>query len=153
LGLNLSTTVVIDKLLLIFCAAVGIFLFAYLASAEGYSPRVVAAAVLLTATSVLFVVFATRVASEMLYLPLSMAALIALKKYERAAVISRWLVISALVLVAAMLTRSVVVGLLRAAVLFLASKREFKRASLLILSAALLWSPWYFVSRKTGAGV
>ncbi len=153
LGFDISTSVVIYKLLLIGCGALGLYLFARFAIAEGHSPWVASAAIVLSSVSIIFIGFTTRVASEMLYLLLSVGALIALRKYEQSSYKSRWLAVSALCLVASLLTRSIGILMLGAAVLCWVLKRKFRHATFLIISSAVLWLPWFILSKTAGAGV
>lgn len=153
LGFDLSTSVVIYKLILICCGALGLYCFARFALAEGYSKHLVPAAILLASVSITFVGFTTRVASEMLYLLLSALALVALNKYEQSSLKSRWLPLSAVFLVTLVLTRSIGLVMLVAALLSWVIKREFKRAILLIIASVALWLPWFLVSKTGGSGV
>jgi hypothetical protein len=152
-GLEISASVILYKLLLIACGAAGLFLFARFAISEGCSRRVVSAAILLASVSITLAGYTVRVASEMLYFLLSVAALVALSRYERASRASRWMFIAALLLVATILTRSIGVALVAAAVLSWGLRRDFKRVLLILASTALLWLPWILLSRQSSAGV
>ncbi|MEK6302733.1 MAG: hypothetical protein AABO41_18640 [Acidobacteriota bacterium] len=153
LGLDPSTSVVIYKLVLIACGAVGLYCFAHFALAEGYSRQLVSSAMLLASVSIIFVGFTTRVGSEMLYVLFSALALLALNKYEQSSLKSRWLALSALFLVASVLTRSIGLVMLGAAVLSWILKRDFRRAALLVIASVVLWSPWFMLSKTGGSGV
>jgi 4-amino-4-deoxy-L-arabinose transferase-like glycosyltransferase len=152
-GFDLSTNVILYKLVLIACGAASLYLFSRLAVAKGFSREAVSAVILLASVSIVFVGFTTRVASEMLYSLLAVAALLALTKYERGSSISRWLLVSALLLVACLLTRSIGVVLIGAAFLTLTLKRDFKRAILIVITAGLVWLPWFVVSRGEGSAI
>jgi hypothetical protein len=152
-GFDLSTTVILYKLLLIACGAVSLYLFARLATEEGFSSEAVSSATLLSAVSIVFVGFTTRVGSEMLYSMLSVAALIAFTRYERASIVSRRLLVLALFLVACVLTRSIGFVLIGSAFLTLLLKRDLKRAAVVGFSAGLLWLPWFLMSRSRGSGI
>ena len=153
LGFNLSTSVILYKLVLIGCGTLALYCFARFALAEGYSKQLVSSAVLLASVSITLVGFTTRVASELPYLLLSVLALIALNRYEQSPLKSRWLALSALFLVASILTRSVGIVMLAAALLSWVLKRDFRRAVLLVTASAVLWLPWFVLSKTGGSGV
>lgn len=81
-GFSFPTTVLLYKLMLIACGAGALFLFSRLIQAEGYSPLVQSASILLAATSIPFVGFTYRVASEMPFTLFSMLALFWFHRFQ-----------------------------------------------------------------------
>lgn len=142
---SFDAQVVTFKLLLIACGALGLYLFTRLARDEGYSSTTITLAVMLSATSIAFVSYTYRVASEMLYVLLSILTLLAAHRYERGPKLSAWLGLTSLLMAATILTRSVGVVLFGATFLSLFLRKEFARAALITATTLLLLSPWFLL--------
>ncbi|MBI4853868.1 MAG: hypothetical protein HY819_18895 [Acidobacteria bacterium] len=149
---ELKTSIIIFKLMLIACGAIGLATFVYLARQEGYREPTITYSVIISATSIAMIGHNVRVASEMLYILLSILALISLNHYEQAPKISRYLFLSAFLIVASLLTRSIGIFLLPAIFISWAIKREFTKIALLFSLVILLLTPWVILTKKTGAG-
>ena len=152
LNFDLKTTLIIFKLILIACGTIGLYAFVHLAKQEGYKEPAITYAIIISATSIAMVGHSSRVASEMLYILLSILALICLNYYEKAPKISRYLFFSALLIVGCLLTRSVGVLLLPAIFISWIIRREFLKLALLFSLVILLLSPWIILTKRTGAG-
>ncbi|HEY6333854.1 MAG TPA: hypothetical protein VI756_31345 [Blastocatellia bacterium] len=153
-GLPLGTTIVICKVLLIALGALGLWGLARLMSIEEYPAGLLPWGLVISAVSVAFVSYTCRVASEMLYFPLSVLALVAVHNYRRTALRSWWLPAAILLLAALVLTRSIGALLVAAIVLDLAWKRDFKRLLLLAVPVGIMLMAWSLGTsgRTPGAG-
>jgi hypothetical protein len=152
LGLPLNATIVICKLVLIGCGAFGLWGLSRLARLEGYPAFAVPWALALSAASIAFVTFSCRVASEMLYFPLSVFALLAVCQYRRSPYKSWWLPVSVVLMGAMILTRSVGIFLLAAVILDFLRKRELKRLVLLAVPVGLILLAWAWSTRAATPG-
>jgi hypothetical protein len=141
-GLPFGATIVICKVLLIACGALGLCALARLMEIEGYPGGLVPWGLVIAAASVAFVGYTCRVASEMLYFPLSVMALVAVHRYRLAALKSWWLPAAILLLAGLVLTRSIGALLVAAIVLDLAWKRDFKRLLLLAVPVGIILAAW-----------
>lgn len=150
---DLKTSIIIFKIMLIFCAAGALLTFSHLAKQEGYKEPNITYAIVISATSITMVGHTSRVASEMLFIFLSILALICLNYYKDSAnKISPYLFLSALLIVSCILTRSIGIFLLPAIFLSWIIRREFLKITLLFSLVIILMSPWVILTKKTGAG-
>lgn len=149
---DLKISLIIFKLMLIVCGAIGLWLFVYLAKQEGHKEPTITYAIIISATSIAMIGHNTRVASEMLYILLSVLALICLNCYEKEPKISRYLFFSALLIIGCILTRSIGIFLLPAIFISWVIKREFLKIALLFSLVIILISPWVILTKRTGAG-
>jgi hypothetical protein len=152
LDLPLNTTIVISKLVLIGCGALGLWGLARLARLEGYPDFAIPWALALSAASIAFVTFTCRVASEMLYFPLSVFALMAICRYRRSPYRSWWLPTSVVLVGAMILTRSVGIFLLAAVGMDLLRKREFRRLVLIAAPVGVILAAWAWSTRAATPG-
>lgn len=151
-NLALDTKLIIFKIILIIFGAAGLYVFTKLAIKEGYNLKVITYSIIISATSIALVGHSCRVASETAYLLFSILALISLNIYQEKTNLSRYLFISAVLLVICILTRSIGVLLLPAIVVSWIIRREFTKVFLLISLVILLLSPWLLLAKRTGGG-
>jgi hypothetical protein len=151
-NLALDTKLIIFKVILILFGAASLYIFTKLAAKEGYSSKTITYSIIIAATSIALVGYTCRVASETTYLLFSILALISLNIYQEQAKLSRYLFISAVLLVICILTRSIGVLLLPAIAVSWLIRREFIKIFLLISLVILLLSPWLLLAKRTGGG-
>lgn len=152
LHVSLKTKLIIFKLILIVCGALALYAFAYLARKEGYKETTITYTIIIAATSIALVGYSSRVASEMLYILLSVLVFISLNTYEQSPKLSRHLFISAILIVFCLLTRSIGVLLLPAITVSWIIRRDFIKLALLLSLVVLFISPWIALTKRTGAG-
>lgn len=154
LNISFYYQVVIFKILLIGCGAASLVAFGHWATLAGYHKRNITWAILLAATSISFVGYTYRVASEMLYTLLTMLTLIAVKKiYDSDKKHFSPLILLAFLLAITTLTRTVGVTLIGAIILNLLLKCEIKRPILIIAILAAMVFPWFIYAKSSGSGV
>jgi hypothetical protein len=109
---------------------------------EGMPRPAALAAIALTAASdgVFFV--GTRPFSEMVFAALLISALLMLRRIERRPVPAAYVCVTGFVIGLALLTRASGLALLAAAAAVLLYRRSFRNASLLVLTAGILYAPW-----------
>ncbi|HKV40969.1 MAG TPA: hypothetical protein VJX67_17310 [Blastocatellia bacterium] len=152
LGWALGPTIIVCKLILTACAVLALLAFARLAQLDGYTQATTALAVVLSALSVVLVSYTCRVASEMLYMLLSVLSLLAVQRYRRAAYQSWWGPAAGVLISAAVLTRSIGVVLLVAITLELLRTCEFKRLAAVLAPASLILATWVWRTRGSTGG-
>lgn len=151
-NLALDTKIIIFKVILIIFGATGLYVFTKLAAKEGHSSKTITYSIIISATSIALVGHTCRVASETAYLLFSILALISLSIYQEKKNLSRYLFISAVLLVICILTRSIGILLLPAIAVSWIIRREFTKVFLLVSLVILLLSPWLLLAKQTGGG-
>ena len=155
LGLALGPTIILSKLILILCAALGLLAFLSLGRIEGYKEAVVAWAVALAAVSIALVGYTCRVGSEMPYMLLSVLALLAARRYRLGTQMSWpgiwWGIAAGVLLAFAILTRTIGVMLLGGLAIDMVWRCEFKRLGVILAPAGLILMAWFLrTSGSTG---
>jgi hypothetical protein len=153
-GISFDTLIIIYKLLLLSCVLFSIYGLAIWAQNQNYPPQQIIASLLLMVTSITLLSHTYRVASEVLYILLTILLLLSLARYlATARLFSPWLLLTAGLLGALFLTRTVAIALLGALFIQALVTRQFRRPALLWLIMGLFLLPWFWYTAQANPGV